>query len=40
MGAIIRYHLKQDPDKMTDDEFAIAWNQVSYILQKINNPKK
>lgn len=32
VSALIRYHFKIDPDKLTDIEFSEMWQQLKYAL--------
>jgi hypothetical protein len=32
MTALIRFYFKEDPDALTDDNFAKRWNDLKYAL--------
>ena len=37
MNALLRYHFKLDPDELDDNEFAMRWNELDWILKKMNS---
>ena len=35
-SALIHFHLKEDPDKMTEEEWATAFARVTYAIKQEN----
>ncbi len=35
INALLRYHFKIDPDILSDEEWAMRWNELEWVLKKI-----
>jgi len=33
MNALLRFYFKEDPDTLTDEQFAKRWNQLKFALK-------
>ncbi|QHB38497.1 hypothetical protein lotta81_gp039 [Flavobacterium phage vB_FspM_lotta8-1] len=33
MSALIRFYFKEDPNRLTNKEFAKRWNELRYVLK-------
>jgi hypothetical protein len=40
MGALLRYHFKVDPDKLTDDQYYKLAAQLTWVIEMENSKYK
>jgi len=35
IDALLRFHFKIDPDQLDDDQWALRWNELEWVLKKM-----
>lgn len=40
IGALVRFYLHEDPDKLTEDELLKAWGQLTFALKQTGQMTK